>query len=238
MNENEYFEISIKKDLPLRCPILNYCGRRACTIYLNSDYYKYSNGFTRDEVLINDGTLPEDYNEKKIDIQGESPTLLKSTNHYYFEGMCPEVNLFDSAHSMFQNQACVSAEYDKLNSEPKHKILKTKHFSECSEFNKYNYENKLQERIVSKKTRKAIPAKIKVRLQKEINSKCPFCKNNDVEHFQIHHIDGNPRNNEVENLIMLCPICHSKITKNDISIEEVIIVKHKIGKLGIKKQMF
>ncbi len=27
----------------------------------------------------------------------------------------------------------------------------------------------------------------------------------------IHHIDGNPRNNEISNLVQLCPNCHSKV---------------------------
>jgi len=26
----------------------------------------------------------------------------------------------------------------------------------------------------------------------------------------IHHIDGNPKNNKLENLILLCPNCHSQ----------------------------
>ena len=27
----------------------------------------------------------------------------------------------------------------------------------------------------------------------------------------IHHIDSNPRNNEISNLVLLCPKCHSKV---------------------------
>ena len=27
----------------------------------------------------------------------------------------------------------------------------------------------------------------------------------------IHHIDGNPRNNEISNLVLLCPSCHSEV---------------------------
>ena len=27
----------------------------------------------------------------------------------------------------------------------------------------------------------------------------------------IHHIDGNPRNNDFGNLVLLCPNCHSEI---------------------------
>lgn len=79
------------------------------------------------------------------------------------------------------------------------------------------------------KKRKSIPHKLKAALQKEIGSVCPFCTNKDVEHFEIHHIDENPENNELSNLIMLDPICHSKITKGDITKEEVIKIKRKIS---------
>ena len=69
------------------------------------------------------------------------------------------------------------------------------------------------------KSRIAIPqlAKVRAILQKEIGSVCPFCQNDDVGHFEIHHIDENPTNNEIGNLLLLCPTCHSKITKGDIT---------------------
>ena len=88
------------------------------------------------------------------------------------------------------------------------------------------------------KSRKNIPQKNKVRaeLQKEINSACPFCNNTDVGHFQIHHIDENPSNNDNTNLLLLCPICHSKITKGDILINDVINKKENLGKRNEKVQ--
>ncbi len=72
------------------------------------------------------------------------------------------------------------------------------------------------------KKRKSIPAKTKAKLQKEIKSECPFCGNEDVEHFQIHHIDENPSNDVFDNLLLICPTCHSKITKGDINSEVVL----------------
>lgn len=78
------------------------------------------------------------------------------------------------------------------------------------------------------KKRKPIPAKTVHLLQKEINSKCPFCSNEDVDHFETHHIDENPENNEIKNLLRLCPTCHSKITKGDITRERVIETKYSI----------
>ena len=70
--------------------------------------------------------------------------------------------------------------------------------------------------------RTRIPEENKTRaeLQKEINSSCPFCSSADVGHFEIHHLDGNPSNNAFSNLLLLCPTCHSKITKEDIAPEE------------------
>ncbi len=67
-----------------------------------------------------------------------------------------------------------------------------------------------------KKRRPYIPNKLRSLLQKEVNSKCSFCPNEDVDHFQIHHIDENPANNNLENLLMVCATCHSKITKGNI----------------------
>ena len=76
--------------------------------------------------------------------------------------------------------------------------------------------------------RKSIPQKIKMRLQKEVSSLCPFCGSGDVDHFQFHHIDENSENNNPNNLLMLCPTCHSKITKGDISQSEVELRKQKL----------
>lgn len=86
------------------------------------------------------------------------------------------------------------------------------------------------------KTRIKIPQinKIRAELQKEIQSVCPFCDNTDVGHFEIHHIDEDPSNNEIANLILLCPLCHSKITKVDIT--QLDVLKKKISAIqGIKK---
>tara|TARA_R110002126_G_scaffold57927_7_gene153254 strand:- start:5514 stop:6341 length:828 start_codon:yes stop_codon:yes gene_type:complete len=84
----------------------------------------------------------------------------------------------------------------------------------------FSTDNKLSK----KKRRIAIPQKNKIRaeLQKEIGSICPFCPNEDVGVFQIHHIDEDPSNNKFINLLLLCPTCHSKITKEDISKQDVI----------------
>jgi hypothetical protein len=77
----------------------------------------------------------------------------------------------------------------------------------------------------SSKKRIAIQAKTKARLQQEIGSECPFCDDNEVAHFDYHHIDEDPSNSAFENLLMCCKPCHSKITKGEISKEAVVAKK-------------
>ena len=42
---------------------------------------------------------------------------------------------------------------------------------------------------------------------------CAICHwNEDSDVLQVHHIDSNRQNNSIENLIVLCPTCHFKLT--------------------------
>lgn len=75
------------------------------------------------------------------------------------------------------------------------------------------------------KARKAIPLKLRASLQQDINSECPLCSNRDVGHFEVHHVDENPDNNDPSNLLLLCRICHSKVTKGDISNAHIVGIK-------------
>ena len=70
-----------------------------------------------------------------------------------------------------------------------------------------------------KKPRVKVSQKNRALLQKEINSKCPFCPSEDVGHFEPHHIDGDRSKSELTNLLLVCPTCHSKIEKGDITRE-------------------
>jgi len=90
------------------------------------------------------------------------------------------------------------------------------------------------EQDLGRKKRTPVPARIRALLQKEINSLCPFCSSEDVNHFEVHHIDENPDNNSLENLLMVCPTCHSKITKKDIQKE--IVCNKKRAFQNIQKQ--
>lgn len=84
--------------------------------------------------------------------------------------------------------------------------------------------------------RKSIPRKIQVKLLMEVELKCPLCENKDADHFQIHHIDENTGNNAIQNLLMVCPTCHSKITKNDYTREDIILVKQRLYQPKTKEQ--
>ncbi len=85
-----------------------------------------------------------------------------------------------------------------------------------------------------KKTRPKILPKTKAKLQQEIHSECPFCQNQDVGCFEVHHIDENPENNDLKNLLMICPNCHTKITKGDIIEEKVRKIKNELPLINNK----
>ena len=45
--------------------------------------------------------------------------------------------------------------------------------------------------------------------------KCAICGwNEDESILEVHHIDQNRQNNQLSNLIILCPICHRKLTNH------------------------
>jgi hypothetical protein len=67
----------------------------------------------------------------------------------------------------------------------------------------------------SKITKIPQESRVRAELQKEIGSRCPFCPDEEVGHFQIHHIDGDRTNHSFENLLLLCSPCHSKFTKKE-----------------------
>ena len=71
------------------------------------------------------------------------------------------------------------------------------------------------------KRRKTVPALASKKVYQEADNRCPFCAVADVAVLEVHHLDGNPSNNEVENLIVVCGNCHSKITRGEISPADV-----------------
>jgi hypothetical protein len=143
MDKTDYFKISQQKGLPSRCPILDYCKRRALTIYHFSDFKEENRTNDIVQTLINAGELNNDYVEKEINLIGEAPLIMKGSGYGHFSNMCPEVSLFDSSNSIgyFAKTACTDASWEKEDKKP-FKILEEKHYSECSEFSKYLFENR------------------------------------------------------------------------------------------------
>ena len=71
--------------------------------------------------------------------------------------------------------------------------------------------------------RKPIPISIQKKVLLRSRGKCEICGFDFAKHDvkpHIHHKDGNPKNNKVSNLIVVCPNCHSKLHKWKIVKEE------------------
>ncbi|MBS3131516.1 HNH endonuclease [Candidatus Woesearchaeota archaeon] len=62
----------------------------------------------------------------------------------------------------------------------------------------------------SKKERVPIPENIKNKVYDRAADKCQLCAHRGLH---IHHIDGNPSNNRITNLILLCPNHHAEADK-------------------------
>ncbi len=59
-------------------------------------------------------------------------------------------------------------------------------------------------------------------LERKIIEGCEIC--NWKLNIDIHHIDGNKKNNLKENLIGLCPNCHALIHRLKLTIEEIKMI--------------
>ena len=47
---------------------------------------------------------------------------------------------------------------------------------------------------------------------KKYGAFCEICNYDEI--LDVHHIDKNRKNNKINNLIVLCPNCHAKITRD------------------------
>ena len=84
-----------KLGLPPRCPILQYCGRLATTIYVFTGLEDHLRGCNPIKALQDEGIVPNDFEEKQIEPQGEAFEYSKSKFSTVYLNCCPEVNLFD-----------------------------------------------------------------------------------------------------------------------------------------------
>jgi hypothetical protein len=217
MTKEEYYKISKDQKLPLRCPCLSNCARyRHTAFFVGSACYKSRPKMNVENMQRMGILTSKDDIEKMLDA-GEPVTFIGGNSSFAIYNACPEFFLHDHEHKIIgiDNLAVHQYSYDEYYQGSKFKPGESKHYTECAEYALY---------VSAKgkpKSRKPIRPQTRAELQKEINSRCPFCMDENVGHFQVHHIDENPENNCPENLLMLCPICHSKITKGDLSRIEV-----------------
>ncbi len=80
------------------------------------------------------------------------------------------------------------------------------------------------------KPRKSPSQRMRARLQREIGSECPFCGSQEVDTFEVHHLNEDPSDDRFENELMVCPICHAKITAGTISRDETMAKKVELAK--------
>jgi len=66
-------------------------------------------------------------------------------------------------------------------------------------------------------------------LLQEADSRCPFCQDSEVAIFEFHHIDGDPSNGDLSNLIAACGSFHSKIEKGILSQADVVTRKRELA---------
>lgn len=92
--------------------------------------------------------------------------------------------------------------------------------------------------FLKKKPRKKLSPKLRSRLQKEVNSVCPFCSNEEVEYFEGHHIDEDRSNTIFQNMILICSICHTKIEEGVIKREQVEAVKNGLDVTNSKIEIY
>ena len=78
------------------------------------------------------------------------------------------------------------------------------------------------------KPRKKPSQRMRALLQKEIHSKCPFCSSQDVDTFEVHHLNEIPDDDRFENELMVCPTCHAKINVGTISRNDVYLKKYEL----------
>jgi len=205
LNKEEYYKISLESGVQKRCPILEYCSRRAYSIYYFSYYKIIGHSDSVNSFLMREGVLPKDFDEKHFPLSGESPTYLKGYTYGSFTNFCPEVNLFDGGNSFtgFNGRACTSGgwETEGLGYTD---IREEKHFTECAEYSKYmsEIENKRKMSIINNNNN---TGKIQIQIDSD-NSSQKIDSNNEqdssalfLEFYKLLKSDLSEKNSEEVN---------------------------------------
>lgn len=122
VNKRDYFDISSRRGLPMRCPILEQCERRRFTIRTRR---------AEDGEYMVTPPIPLEPVVPMI----EDACKVGGNNNFFVRCLCPEVALFEHSDAMpgFAGMPMTSGEYDKYFDVPYH-LLDTGHFSECAEY--------------------------------------------------------------------------------------------------------
>ena len=145
MDKTEYYKVSIENKVPKRCPILNFCERRAWTIYLYSYAKNGNNPGNVYDFLVGEGDLTPEFKSKAVKLQGEAPMVMQNDTFFSFNKTCPEVMLFDDSHRPigFDKVACVKGDWDKFYEKDKHRHTEFQHFTDCAEYSYYTFSQNL-----------------------------------------------------------------------------------------------
>ena len=117
-----------------------------------------------------------------------------NTKEYSFKG-CPECK--------YENIQCAYCEKNV-------KRLK----SEINQSNKFNYcSRECGNKHKAQLSKKDDSSAYRRNAFEHYENKCAICGyNKEIELLEVHHKDENRKNNNLNNLIILCPLCHKKLT--------------------------
>jgi len=212
MNEKEYFKISERKKLPSRCPILDYCVRRAYTLYFLGGY-KGGENQSVVKILQEYDMLKSDFDKNEIALSGEVPGYMNGKDYKSYDNFCPEVNLFEmSAFHYSKGTASSSGEWDEFRKK-QFVNKKYRHYSECAEFSRNQYEKGALKPKKVRNRRVPISQKLRFEIFQKNNFTCQYCgrnKDEDKIKLEIDHIipiaEGGK--DEYNNLITSCKDCN------------------------------
>jgi hypothetical protein len=78
------------------------------------------------------------------------------------------------------------------------------------------------------KTRRKVSVNLKRQLILETGNKCSMPRCFHETGLEIHHIDENPENNDLQNLLLLCAVHHSQATKGEIDKRTCELIKESL----------
>jgi hypothetical protein len=117
--------------------------------------------------------------------------------------------------------SCTNCKKEVITS-PSRRNYKKKFCSmECSRFNALTaIERRKKQKAITKLSRSATSSRsLRKNIFRVKEAKCEICNYQEYDFcIDLHHIDNNPNNNTLENIAFLCVICHRKLHKGIINL--------------------